>query len=86
MSAGTVKIKGVSGVHRSKRSTMRVYARRKTSSSNRLERRAHNLMNSEPGRLGATCKSHKERSSVSERTTILHSPVPVSHTKRDYKY
>ena len=30
------------------------------------------VMNFRPGRLGADCKSNRERSSVSERTTILH--------------
>ncbi|KAI0730517.1 hypothetical protein C8Q76DRAFT_613877 [Earliella scabrosa] len=33
---------------------------------------ARDVMNFRPGRLGADCKSNRERSSVSERTTILH--------------
>ena len=32
-----------------------------STSSNRLERRAHNLMNSEPGRRGATGERHTGR-------------------------
>ena len=85
MSAGTVKIKGVSGVHRSKRSMMRVYAHRKMSNSNQLEHRAHNLMNSEPGRQmnqPIDYRRHKEVSPQSVSKDYSIDQVPIDDTKR----
>ena len=56
---------------RAKESSRAVDMRAQDDDKQRSERRAHNLMNSEPVKARSDCKSHKERSSVSERTTMI---------------